>query len=114
MRPLLEYCVQFWGLQHKKPAIFSFSGKYLEFLLLFGALDLKVGTQNHRLRLEGVLEPTQPQPCAVGRAAPHQLRCSGPHPNWPSAAPGMGHHSFYEQLCQHFTTLSMKKLPLNI
>ena len=31
---------------------------------------------------------------AVGRAATQQLSCPGPHPTWPWAPPGMGHHSF--------------------
>jgi len=42
-------------------------------------------------------------PCAVGRAASHQLSCPGPQPTWPSVPPGMGHHSFSGQLCQHLS-----------
>jgi len=34
---------------------------------------------------------------SVGRAAPRQLSCPGPHPTWPSAPPGRGHHSFFRQ-----------------
>ena len=37
----------------------------------------------------------QPSPTsAMGKAAPPSSGCPGPHPTWPWAPPGMGHHSF--------------------
>jgi len=42
---------------------------------------------------------------------PSSSGCSVPHPIWPHVPSGMGHHSFYGQLCQHFTALSVKNFP---
>ena len=51
-------------------------------------------------------------PCH-GQGCPHQLSCPGPHPTWPWAPPGMGHHSSSGQLCQSLTALSVKNFPLS-
>ena len=42
---------------------------------------------------------------AAGGLPPTSSGCPGPHPTWPWAPPGMGHHSFSGQLCQHLTAL---------
>ena len=37
----------------------------------------------------------------------------GPHPTWPWAPPGMGYHSFSGQLCQRYTTFTVKNFHLS-
>ena len=44
--------------------------------------------------LEGSSKPTQPQPLLWAGLPPTSSGCPGPHPTWPLAPPGMGHHSF--------------------
>ena len=56
-----------------------------------------VWNNNHRMVWVGwVLEAHTALTPAVGRAATCQLRLPSdvPHPTWPLAPPGMGHHSF--------------------
>ena len=57
------------------------------------------------LRLEGTLKMIEPQPLLWAGLPPTSSGCSGPHPTWPWAPPGMGHHSFSGQLCQSLTAL---------
>jgi len=57
--------------------------------------------------LEWSLKPTQSQPLPWA-GLPHQVRLLRTQPTWPWAPPGMGHHSFSGQLCQHLTALWVK------
>jgi len=59
-----------------------------------------------RLSLEETSNPTQPLLWAG--LSPTSSGCPGPHPTWPWVPPGMGHHSFSGQLCQHLTALWVK------
>jgi len=44
-----------------------------------------------------------PQPLLWAGLPPTNWGCPGPHPTWPWAPPGMGHHRFSGQRCQHLT-----------
>ena len=73
----------------------------------------EIEPKNHRMAWVGRKLKVHPvPPCAVGRAAPQQLSCPGPHPTWSWAPPGMGPYSFSGQLCQRLTSLWVKNFPL--
>ena len=80
----------------------------LELHLLFTFFVFLNRRITERFGLEGISKPTQPLPWAW--LSPTSSGCPGPHPTWPWAPPGMGHHSFSGQLCQHLTALWGKNL----
>jgi len=49
-----------------------------------------------------------------GQGCPPSLDCPRPHPTWPGLPPGMGHHSFFGQLCQGFAVLWVEKIPFSL
>ena len=59
--------------------------------------------------LEGTSKPTFPQPLPWAGLPHTSSGCPGPHPTWPWAPPGMGHHNFSGQLCQRLTTLKRRR-----
>ena len=65
-----------------------------------------LSTQNPRIAWLGRDLKAHPSSATwwVGRAATPQLSCPGPHPTWPRAPPGMGHHSFSGQPCQRLAS----------
>jgi len=63
-----------------------------------------------RFGLERTSNPASPNSVPWAGLPPSSSGCPGPHPTWPRAPPGMGHHSFYGQLCQHLTALRVKKV----
>ena len=64
------------------------------------------------LRLKGPQNPPRPNACHGQGCPPTSSGCPGPHPTWPGAPPGMGHHSFSGQLCQRLTALWVKNFLL--
>ena len=66
-------------------------------------------SQNHRMAwVGGDLKAHSLQPLPWVGLPPTSSGCPGSHTTWPSAPPGMGHHSFSGQLCQLLFALWVK------
>jgi len=70
-------------------------------------------SQNRRMAwVEGTSKTIYFQPLPWAGLPPTSSGCPGPHPTWPWAPPGMGHHSFSGQLGQRLIALWVKNLLL--